>query len=156
MRRGFESHRAHQKCRRRNACKTTRRHGPSGLEVQILRAGSSPAQGKLWWRKPSCNDLVLPHRNERNQSGGMPVGIHRYGTIAERLLTNPLSPGPKITTANAKGTTSRTLPGNGCTGSTPGLCERSDGKRVSPIRNAERAARVVSSHLVAVTEHDRL
>ena len=42
---------------RRNACGTTRRRGPSGLEVQILRAGSSPAQRSLWWRKLSRSTL---------------------------------------------------------------------------------------------------
>ncbi len=32
-------------------------------------------------------------RNERKMSGGMPVGVHRYGTTAERPLTKSLSPG---------------------------------------------------------------
>ena len=92
--------------------------------------------------------------NRKEKPGGMPVGVHRLKRTAERPLTNFLSPGTNKTTANAEGTTSHQM-----------KC-RADGQRVrfpscvsaqmaNAFNEAERAARVVSSPLVAVADELR-
>lgn len=60
-------------------------------------AGSNPVVAAIYGHVAQSGRAgrFTKHLSSRgNFSGGMPVGVHRYGTVAERPLTKHLSPGP--------------------------------------------------------------